>query len=77
MTAQKRTAAKSTSTRKTADKSPDDSIKYGPPLKPRPVLFIILSIAVALWLIALVVMRLRTVKPPPVLHTEPAPMISR
>lgn len=40
-----------------------------PPLKPRPVLFVVLGIVLALWLAALVVMRLTTVNRP----LQPAP----
>jgi hypothetical protein len=54
-----------------------DEVEYGPPLKPRPVLLVVLSIVLALWLVALIAMRLRTVHPEPVLHTEPAPTLSR
>lgn len=32
-----------------------------PPLKPRPVLFAVLAIVLVLWLVALVLMRLKTV----------------
>lgn len=77
MTGQKRAATKPRTSTKTADKSLDESIKYGPPLKPHPVLFVVLSFVLAVWLIALIVMRLRTVLPNPAAHTEPAPAVSR
>jgi hypothetical protein len=41
-----------------------------PPLKPRPLLFVVLGIVLALWLVGLVVMRLKTVNRPLI---EPIP----
>jgi hypothetical protein len=72
MTAQKRNAPAS---KTAASQSPQKPFETATPLKPRPVLFVVLSIVLALWLIALVVMRLRTVEPPPKVHTEPAPSV--
>lgn len=77
MTDQKHAATKSTTSRKSANPSSDDTPQYGPPLKPRPILFVVLWIVLVLWLSALVVMRLRTVKPAAIVHTEPAPVVSR
>jgi hypothetical protein len=59
-----------------ASQSPQKPVESSRPLKPRPVLFVTLSIVLVLWLIALVVMRLRTVEPPPKVHTEPAPSVT-
>jgi len=72
MMAQKRSAGNKAA----AGKATEQPFQPLPPLKPRPVLFVVLSILLALWLIALVVMRLRTVQPPPIVHTEPSPSAS-
>lgn len=73
MTSQKRNAPAS---KTPASQSPKTPVESARPLKPRPVLFVVLSIALALWLIALVIMRLRTVEPPAKGHTEPAPTVA-
>lgn len=48
-------------------KSPDSTSnpEFKPALKPRPALMVVLGVLLALWLAALVVMRLKTVQPPP------------
>ena len=43
--------------------------EFKPALKPRPALMVVLGVLLALWLAALVVMRLKTVQPP----TAPTP----
>lgn len=73
MTAQKRNSSAENELRKPAKQPSGKSVEPSKPLKPRPFLFVVLSIVLALWLVALVVMRLRTVNPPPTYQTEPAP----
>ena len=40
--------------------------KYGPPLKPRPKLFVFLCVVLAAWLVTIIVLRVTTV------HRDPA-----
>jgi len=48
-----------------APKSPDpNTVPNLPPLKPRPMLFAVLGVILAIWLVMLVVMRLKTVDRP-------------
>lgn len=51
------------------------AVKFLPPLKPRPKLVIALGILLALWLMALLVMRLTTIHPDTVHHNEPIPVL--
>jgi hypothetical protein len=44
-------------------KSGEPPIEFKPPLKPRPLLAVILGLLLVLWLAALIVMRLKTVQP--------------
>lgn len=49
------------------DKDPNaTSVKYGPPLKPRPKLFAFLCVLLVAWLVTIIVMRFTTV------HRDPA-----
>lgn len=69
MTKEKRRTPQSSTSGRTepgsSKRNPED--EFLPPLKPRPVLYVLLWIIFALWLAALVVMRLTTV------HRTPAP----
>jgi hypothetical protein len=76
VTAQKRGGKafqKSQTQQSRADDKP--AVVFLPPLKPRPKVLIALGILLALWLIALVVMRLAMVHPAPVPHASPVPAI--
>ena len=55
----------------------DQPTQSRPALKPRPTLFLVLAVFLALWVIALIVMRLRTIKPSPLPGPTPAPIVGR
>ena len=53
------------------DKDRDTTtVKYGPPLKPRPKLFAFLCVVVAAWLVTIIVMRFTTVHRNPTLPAQ-------
>jgi len=74
MTGQKRGAAKPTQNgakrRNVADG--ERIIEFLPPLKPHPKLMVTLGLLLALWLIALIIMRQTTVRPNPSAGTVPS-----
>jgi hypothetical protein len=69
MTPQKRTAAEAKLSKWASDIRSANPQELRPALKPRPILFLILAIFFALWVVALIVMRWRTIIPAPI----PAP----
>jgi len=64
MTSQKRPGSRTTQGGpKPQRQSTDPAAGFLPPLKPRPILMIVLAVVLALWLVALVIMRQTTIRP--------------
>jgi len=67
MTGQKRGPSRpiQSGSKRQAATNKDPAVEFLPPLKPRPKLMIILGVVLALWLIALIIMRQTTIRPTP------------
>jgi hypothetical protein len=79
MTGQKRAASKpiQSGSKRQAAPNEDPAIEFRPPLKPHPKLMIVLGIILAVWLIALIVMRQTTIRPAPNSPVNTLPSLSQ